>query len=157
MQNYYLNLGGTNMSAFKAQAHMRELVQRLKLSIQGATIKQATDADGLPAIKVEKGADAILVKIKVDGNAGRVDGLGLPQRAYSPHICQLLQDADQTSADSKELKVRLAAAVAKLGMKVEVYEKDLADLPEADAFDISTATLITILPSDEINPLIQSQ
>jgi hypothetical protein len=145
------------MSAFKAQAHMRELVQRLKLSIKDAIIKQAQDADGLPAIRLEKGSDAILVKIKLDGNAGRVDGLGLPQRVYSPHICQLLQDADQSSADSKELKVRLAAAVGKLGMKVEVYERDLADLPQAEDFSTTSATLVAILQSDEINPLIQSQ
>ena len=145
------------MSEFKAQAHMRELVQRLKLSIKGVVIEQAQDADGYPAIRVEKGTDAILVKIKVDGNAGRVDGLGLPQRSYSPHIAQLLQDSDQTDQDAKELKVRLASAVGKLGMKVEVWDRTLATLPAASAFTTTGASLITILPSDEINPLIQSQ
>lgn len=151
------------MSAFKAQAHMRELVQRLKLSIAGATINQSQDADGLPSIRIEKNGEAMCLRIKMDGNASRVDGLGLPQKVYSPHIAEMLQDADQTTADSKLLKLRMAAAVAKLGMKVIAWEIDKADMPVnaqdyGSVADLSTVcTLIDIIPSDEINPLIQSQ
>lgn len=150
------------MSAFKAQAHMRELVQRLKLSLAGAIIDQSQDAEGIPSIRVEKDGEAACLKIKMDGNASRTDGLGLPQRVYSPHIAEMLQDADQTSAASKLLKLRLAAAVAKLGMKVIAWEINKADMP-VNAADFGAAdlaavcTLIDILPSDEINPLIQSQ
>lgn len=147
------------MSVFKAQAHMRELVQRLQLTIKGATIEQATDVDGFPQIRVVYSTEVILAKIMMEPQvAQRVDGLGLPQRAYSPHKAQLLQDADIVTPEAQELKARLAAAVGKMGMKVEVYSQDKADLPaSAAAYDVATATLICVLPSDEINPLIQSQ
>jgi hypothetical protein len=151
------------MSAFKAQAHMRELVQRLKLSLAGATIDQAQDANGLPSIRVEKGTAKACLRIKMDGNAGRVDGLGLPQRVYSPHVAEMLQDSDLTDTDSKQLKLRMAAAVAKLGMKVVVWEIADASIPVnaqdyADVADLSAVCdLVDVLPSDEINPLIQSQ
>lgn len=148
------------MSAFKAQAHMRELVQRLKLSLAGAVIDQSQDAEGLPAIRVAKGSDYVCLKIKMEGNAGRVDGLGLPQRVYSPHIAEMLQDSD--SATSAELKLRMHAAVAKLGMKIIAWEIAEADMPASaaafQAMDLAAdAAKIAELPSDEINPLIQSQ
>lgn len=151
------------MSAFKAQAHMRELVQRLKLSLAGATIDQSQDADGMPSIRIALGGEVACLRIKMDGNASRVDGLGLPQRVYSPHIAEMLQDADQISAESKKLKLRMAAAVAKLGMKVISWEIDKADIPVSAAdfgavADLSVVcTHIDTIPSDEINPLIQSQ
>lgn len=150
------------MSAFKAQATMRELKQRLQLTMPSASFSEAQDADGYPAIKVVLNTEVALAKIAQDGNAGRIDGLGLPQRSYSPHIAELLQDADQTSASSKELKARMTAAMAKLGMKLIIREDAKADLAAATAatFDAAwaaaSATVVT-LPSDEINPLIQSQ
>lgn len=148
------------MSAFKAQAHIRELKQRLQLQMPAAAITEAADADGYMALRVVLSTEIALARVIVDGNAGRVDGLSLPQRSYSPHIAQLLQDADQTSAASKELKARMAAAMSKLGMKLEIREHDKADMPAAasefDA-DWATATAVCTIRSDEINPLTQSQ
>jgi hypothetical protein len=149
------------MSAFKAQAHMRELKQRLQLTMASATITEALDADGLPAIKIELSTEVAFAKIALADNAGRVDGLGLAQRVYSPHIAEMIQDSDQTSAASKELKARLTAAMCKLGMKLAIKEDDKATLAAASAaaFDatFAAATAVVTLPSDEINPLIQSQ
>lgn len=142
---------------------MRELKQRLQLTMPSATITSATDADGYEAIKVVLNTEVALAKVAQDGNAGRVDGLGLPQRAYSPHIAQMLQDSDQTTASSKELKARMAAAMSKLGMKLIIREDVKADLAATTAatFDAEWAATaaqpVVTLPSDEINPLIQSQ
>ncbi len=150
------------MSAFKSQAHMRELKQRLQLTLPSATITEALDSNGYQSLKIVYSTEIALAKVAQDGNAGRVDGLGLAQRSYSPHIAQLLQDSDQTSAASKELKARMVAAMAKLGMKLIIREDVKADLAAASAatFDAAfaaAAATVATLPSDEINPLIQSQ
>jgi hypothetical protein len=142
---------------------MRELKQRLKIAMPTATITSALDADGYEAIKIVYSTEVVLAKIAQDGNAGRTDGLGLPQRSYSPHIAELLQDSDQTSAASKELKARMHAAMGKLGMKLVIREDLKADLAASAASDFDTewaasaAQPVVTLPSDEINPLIQSQ
>ncbi len=138
------------MSEFKAQAHMRELKQRLQLAIAGAVLTDSLDAQGLPALKIEKGGETIHVKISTEGNAGRVDGLGLAQRSYSPHKAQLLQD--DTAAD-KDARAKTLAACAKLGMKLEIYE--IASVPAS--FDLTGATLVSAIASDEIHPLTMSQ
>jgi hypothetical protein len=138
------------MTAFKCQAHSRELSQRLKLSIADLAIEEALDANGMPELKIEKGSEAILVKIETLDNAGRVDGLGLPQRVYSPHKCTILQ-AD--AASDLEVRAKVLAACAKLGMKLMVYEA--AAVPAS--WDLAGATKTAEIASDEINPLTQSQ
>jgi hypothetical protein len=139
------------MANFKAQAHSRELRQRLSLQISGAAITESIDANGYPEVKVVSGSETIFIKITDLGNAGRVDGLGLPQRAYSPHQVQILQDSDTVSDAAARAKV--LAACAKLGMKLELWEK--ATLPAS--FDLTGASLTASIPSDEVNPLTMSQ
>ena len=138
------------MSNFKAQAHERELKQRLALSLAGAVFSESLDADGFPQLSVIRGAETLFIKISALDNAGRVDGLGLPQRVYSPHKCQILQ---ATAAVDAELRAKAFAACAKLGMKLELFE--IALLPPS--FDLTGASLVASIPSDEINPLTQSQ
>jgi hypothetical protein len=138
------------VSQFKAQAHSRELKQRLSLSLSGATFSEALDAAGLPQLKIVKGSETMHVAIILDSNAGRVDGLGLPQRVYSPHICQMLQD---DAASDLEMRAKVLAACAKLGMKLEVWE--IATVPAS--FDLTGATKTATIASDEINPLTVSQ
>ena len=152
------------MSAFKAQATMRELLQRVSLQLPSATITQAQDSNGLPAAAISYGAfpEVLMVKINLDGNAGRVDGLGLAQRVYSPHIAQTIQDSDRTSADSKVLKARMDCILAKLGMKLDIHEDTAAHIAASsangfDALYTGTSTELVTIRSDEINPLTQSQ
>lgn len=150
------------MSVFKAQATMRELKQRLQLTMPSAVLTDAQDANGYPAVKVLYQAETALAKIAQDGNAGRVDGLNLPQQSYSPHIAELLQDNDQTSVPAAELKSRMAAAMGKLGMKLIIKADTQANLNTAgaagfDAAFVAAPDSVATLRSDEINPLIQSQ
>lgn len=138
------------MANFKAQAHMRELKQRLSLSIAAASFQDAIDANGNPSMKVVSGAESIWIHIEDVGNAGRVDGLGLAQRAYSPHKVQLLRASAASDMAARE---KCVAACAKLGMKMEIWEE--AVVPAS--FDLSAATKIVEIRSDEINPLTSSQ
>jgi hypothetical protein len=139
------------MSEFKAQAHARELKQRLQLSVSDATLSDSLDESGLPVVKLEKGSESIFVKISLADNAGRVDGLGLPQRVYSPHIAQVLQE-ESAAATELETRAKVLAACAKLGMKLEVWEA-----AGPTSFDLSGATKIATIASDEIHPLVMSQ
>ena len=148
------------MSAFKAQATMRELKQRLQLLMPTATIQDALDADGFPAITVTYSTEKAAAKIITDGNAGRVDGLGLPQRSYSPHIAEMIQDSDQVTQASKELKIKMVSAMSLLGMKLYIKEEIKANIDTTPAnfdADFAASTDLVKLPSDAINPLIQSQ
>jgi hypothetical protein len=173
------------MSVFKAQATMRELVQRLQLIMPAATItttyNSATDTltqpvptltspPGTPSIAVIYNAEYALAEILLDTNAGRVDGLNLPQQVYSPHIAELIQDSDQTSAAAATLKAIMQYSLAKLGMKVIIATNTQANIIAAltlnggtqlpgSGFDtlFGTSTILLTLRSDEINPLIQSQ
>jgi hypothetical protein len=138
------------MSNFKAQAHMRELKQRLSLSLSGAVFTDALDVDGFPSMHVSRLGESISIKITALGNAGRVDGLGLPQRVYSPHECQLLQAV--TPADYAT-RFAIIAACGKLGMKLEIWQID----PAPSSFDLTGASKVAEIKSDEVNPMTQSQ
>jgi hypothetical protein len=149
------------MSVFKAQATMIELKQRLQLQLPSATISDAQDANGFPMLLIVSSTEIASAKIVTDGNAGRVDGLGLAQASYSPHIAQLLQDSDQTTDASAELKARMAAAMSKLGMKMIIKSDVKANLPASAAgHDVAYAAApntVATIRSNEINPLTQSQ
>lgn len=138
------------MAQFKSQAHARELKQRLSLLVSGLSISEDVDSNGMESLKLVKGSETIFIKIDVSDNAGRVDGLGLPQRVYSPHICKILRDDTPSDLALREIVV---AACAKLGMKLEIYE--IAILPSS--FDLTGANLIVSIPSDEIHGLTLSQ
>lgn len=162
------------MSAFTAQAKVRELTQRLQLLMPTAVITQALDANGYPAINVAYNTAVAQTKVLQDpaqsatdpliggvpGPAYRVNGLGLAQTAYSPHVIELLQDSDQTDADSQSLKARMHQALGKMGLKIFISQATQATILAAPIASFDTtfaaaAALITI-PSDEINPMIQS-
>jgi hypothetical protein len=164
---------------------MRELVQRLQLIMPTATINITynsvsdtlttpvpvlTSPAGTPSVAVIYNAEYALAEILLDTNAGRVDGLNLPQQVYSPHIAELIQDSDQNTAAAATLKAIMQYSLAKLGMKVYIATNTQANIIAAltlnggtalpgSGFDTlwTTSTPLLTLRSDEINPLIQSQ
>lgn len=165
------------MSIFKAIAHARELKQRAIM--QGFNVVDSFDADGYPVLDLEGACGArierILVKLMVrPDEAQHVDGLGLPQRAYSPHQCQIIVGALEISskvagggtapadlATAKGWRAKADSMVAKLGMKVSEYYSINADNDTPIANDFATlfagATLFVEIPADELNPVLSSQ
>lgn len=146
------------MSLFKAQAHMRELRQRLSLSIPAATFVDDLDANSMPILVVSHASEKQFIKIETLDNAGRVDALGLPQRVYSPHKCSLIREATATPPADILGREIVSAAIAKLGMEIDIYEgtgvKTAANYAAAEAL---APTVTVKIRSDEINPLTQSQ
>jgi|NOAtaT_7_FD_contig_31_6078651_length_963_multi_3_in_0_out_0_3 hypothetical protein len=146
------------MSLFKASAHARELKQRLKLLLPNATISESLDTNSMPILKISVNAENQFIKIETDDNAGRVDGLGLSQRVYSPHVASIVQESDAPAgAEESEARIKCISSIGKLGMKVSVWTGSGAGA-ETSYDDAKTASsLVTTLPSDEINPLTMSQ
>lgn len=141
------------MSVFKAQAHRRALKQNLSLTESGAIFTESDDTDGMPLLKIEKGGETIFAKFAVAGNAGRVDGLGLAQRAYSPHECYMLQ-SDAANGVDFELRARVLANCANFGMALFIYE-DSAGQPAS--YSLAGKTLLAKIKADPFQPIMQSQ
>jgi hypothetical protein len=172
------------MSAFTAQAKMTELMQRLQLQMPTAVLTESYDTSGFPQLVItlvntDASTDTALIKVLVDPaenlptqvpwgsgfDAGRQDGLGLPQRLYSPHIVEIVQDSDQAVSAAVILKARTLAATSRMGLKLIVCADTLAHITaEAlvmSTFDTYFAALAVAGPavtirSDEINPMTQS-
>jgi hypothetical protein len=142
------------MSLFKAQAHMRELKQRLQLSMASAVFTDSFDTNSMPIEQVVNAGETNFIKIEVDATAAsaRVDGLGLAQQVYSPHKVTILRSTPAGAADYAT-RERIVAACAKLGMKLDIYEQT----GQPSSYNLAGATLVVELRSDEINPLTQSQ
>ncbi|HSV26692.1 MAG TPA: hypothetical protein VLH60_02260 [Sedimentisphaerales bacterium] len=149
------------MSVFKAQAVARELKQRLAL--QGLVVTESADAAKFPILSIVAAAEQLHVKIEMlPDPAAHVDGIGLPQRLYSPHMATLIESilpsgalpADQTA--SLIVRERVFAAVAKLGMKIALRVIDGAVSPDY-ATALAASALATEIRSDEIHGLTMSQ
>jgi hypothetical protein len=140
------------MSAFKAQAMARNLVQRLKAQVAPTlTVTQTLDANSMPIIKLEKGSESIFIKIEVEANAsGGVNAVGVSQEKYSPHSVTLLRDAVAADADLRE---KATSEALKLGSKLSLYE--VAAMPSS--YDLTGASLIAVIPSDPYNALTLSE
>ncbi len=151
---------------FKSLALSRDLIVRLKN--RGLTIlAQTQDADGFPVAQISGGSDdAIWLHITTDfadsEAQGKVDGLGLDQRVYAPHLVTILKEAVSadaaTSAYQNALTV-LLMEVATLGTAVKVYSNagGVADsVGEAASFAAAQAAadvLATDYRSNDIHPL----
>lgn len=146
------------MSAFKAQAMMRELKQSLELLVPGLSIEEGTDASFFPLLRAAKGGESLFVKIEMLPDlAGHKDGLDLPQRIYSPHKITIERDAVMVEAAFKEI---VSSECVKLGSKVSIYEKaGVAASTDLTGFNLTGATLVVELKVDMTmaNPLVNSQ
>lgn len=136
-------------TAFKAQAMARRFKQQVALVVSGLTLTESFDSSNYPIEKVVKGAEIVWVKIESRGNAGRVDGLGLPQRAYSPHKVIILRSSTATDVAVREACM---AEAVRLGTLVEIWEA--ATVP---AYDLSSAVLVASMPNDPVHGLTNAQ
>lgn len=142
------------MTAFKAQAMAQRLKQQLPQVVAGVTVVLSVDVNGFPTLACTVSAETVFVKITDQGNAGRVDGIGMPQRAYSPHKVQILRESVAGSVTPSQYPLREAVVgeSVKLGSLVEIWEVEAPT-----SFDLTSATLIVSLPMDPINKLTNGQ
>lgn len=139
------------MTAFKAQASMREYKQQLKLSVAVAFV-DSIDANQYPSVRMTgPSSEIIWAHIETFGNADRVNSVGLAQPSYSPHKIQLLLDAD--TINNLAFRYRAIAEAARLGMKTEIYQ--INSLPSV--WDLTGATLVATINPDPINKLTNVQ
>lgn len=147
---------------FKSQALARDLAVRLKNRGVAAAVSEDLDADRFPIIKLTDGSgDFVWIHIATDYERqeedGSVDGLGLAQRTYTPHVINVLKEVFATSSASIETLASLAVAeCAKLGTKVVLRDgtavKAAANFAAADA---AATNVAATYESDDINPLTQ--
>ena len=104
---------------FAAQALSRKLKENLDLSLSGDAYSESLDANGYPMLKLVVNSEAFFAKIEPIEPSGMVDGLGLPQRQYSPHKITLILDP---AATGKAVHYKFIAKATALGMKVSIYE-----------------------------------
>jgi hypothetical protein len=115
------------VSLFKAQAHMRDLTQRLQILLPTATITQYLDPQGFPYINVSNTVSAstdsewIYITTEPDPS-NHVNSLGLPQTLYSPHECQIYREAQATAPTYQGERNQVLAQASLMGMKVIVQE-----------------------------------
>lgn len=165
------------MSLFKAQAHSRDLVQRLQILLPSATITQFLDSLGFPYFSITNASETQWVYTTTEYSAqtgapvgsdpaggtgptpsNHVDGLGLPQRIYSPHQCQIYREASATPPADQNGRNQVQSQASLMGMKLLIWEgtgvKSTTTLAAAQA---AATTFVSDVPSDYINPLTQSQ
>ena len=145
-----------SQTCFKAQAMARRFKQQMEISIAGMSIAESFDADGYPVLTVSGGTDTLYVFVQNRGNAGRVDALGLPQRAYSPHKVVILREDIASTEVPVDLALRekVTAEAVKLGAKVEIWERE--DVTTLGAVMTGAAMLVEIDP-DPVHRLTNSQ
>jgi hypothetical protein len=125
------------MTNQKMELTAQSLVERLNLRL-------ATAADPVPAAKSftpdgAGGQDTVVTLTFGAGNnsikaivrfatypapaSGALDGLGLPQRVYSPHIAKVIFDRNVAGVTYTQ-KFALLGELFRVGMRVELYTKD---------------------------------
>jgi hypothetical protein len=144
------------MTYFTAQAQMRGLKERLDLTVAGELYKESLDANGFPILEMSKNGEKSFLKIAMIEPSGHVDGFGLVQRQYSPHMATLVKE-ETASLVEIEASFKFLAQAAKLGMKVEIWEG--AGAGAAADFDAALAlsTKVAVLPANEIYGMTLSQ
>lgn len=149
---------------FKAQAMARDLEVRLKNRIAGITTTAGLDPDRFPTLEVSVGAKSVWIRIRTDGDRsaadGHVDGLGMDQRVYSPHLTEMLREAAATppAAATNNMIAQVLAELGKNGTKLVVREgTGVEDTTTWATADAAATTTTSTIRSDDINPLTAQQ
>jgi len=146
---------------FKSQALSRDLAVRLK-NRGVSVVSEDVDSDGFPIIKCEDvNSKFAWIHIQTDyerqEGAGQVDGLGLPQRTYAPHVVEVLKEVFLTSsAEEEALATVIVAECAKLGTKLTVRSGTAVNAAATWTLADSAADVdVAIYESSDINPLTE--
>lgn len=97
------------MTAFKAQAMIRDLQERLQgLLPAAATYATAYDSNFNPTIAITNAGETVYINIQPIANQGRVDSVGNSQQSYSPHVVTLLELTTVTDLNTRNIALNAA-------------------------------------------------
>lgn len=147
---------------FKSQALSRDLAVRLK-NRGVSVVSEDVDSDGFPIIKCDDGTgDSVWIHIQTDyqrqEDAGQVDGLGLPQRTYAPHVVEVLKEETGAlyTATIDALATIVIAEASKLGTKLSVRAgAGVAAALTWTAADMAAGDVVATYESSDTNPLTE--
>ncbi|WNM70325.1 hypothetical protein [Myxococcus phage Mx1] len=141
----------------KATVIARQLAEDFKIR-SGLVVTTGLDADANPLIKVgaqTAGSQSALIRLK-QVESIQTDGIGLPQRVYTPHVIQVVLETS-TIANVPLFTIanlsRLMLDVTKFSTKVEIYMS--ANGNSVGVEDIVAANLKVTL-DDLYHPLTSS-
>ncbi len=125
-------------STAKANSIIRQLAEDLALRLSSLAVTAGYDASGNPQITVGAGTtttQSAYIRC-IPESTIQVDGLGLTQRVYTPHIIQIVLEefttATLTYLSAANMMLLLGEAL-KHGTKVELYLSPNADVVWLDA------------------------
>jgi hypothetical protein len=146
---------------FKSIAIQRDLEVRLKNRIASLTVSSDTDSSSFPISRLSTGTDeGIYIRTRTDSDTsdamGKIDGLGLTQTVYAPHIMEILTETAASTSDAiDQLTQKTLAEISKQGTKVRVVRvagSSLDAYATAEA-DLDAAADSYEIRSDDIHPL----
>jgi hypothetical protein len=118
----------------KVELTVQALVERLNMRFSAlgnaAVAAAAYDANTDKYVTIIAGAGnnsmKAIVKFETAPVAlsGATDGLGLPQRVYSPHIAKVLFEVNAAAPITRLQEFVVLGEVFRIGMKAEFYNKD---------------------------------
>lgn len=141
------------IAPFKAQALMRDLKQRLELSIPSVSFEENLDSSYYPILKVSSASESIFIKIEPVAT-DRIDAIGLPQTVYAPHKTIILEKEDGAGIDSA-LRIQVLSQCVRSFTEVLVYQIAAANFPSQ--YDLTGASLIATVKADVIHGINAQQ
>lgn len=133
----------------KAIALARSIASELRLRQSALAVAESFDSDGSPLVKLGTGsigAAGGLIKVRPQDWPLAKDILGLTASIYSPHVIQLVTEANYEGATDNVLDINTPAVLLLLlgealskGCRVEWYQSANGNAP--DASDITSGNL----------------
>jgi hypothetical protein len=157
-------------TTYKAQAIAHQLADWLKARLNGTPanlVEGFSSADQNPYILINDGSPATLeanfvIKVMPIAWPTAQDILGLAQIQYTPHVIQLVTEADTTAGAAADPFTRaqlmnVLGQIQQMGTQVEWYETAAGTVPTLTLLENGTATLKSTWNPDLYRPLISNQ
>lgn len=115
--------------SFKAQELAHNLASELAVRMTGLTVSESFDSNGDPVISIgalTAGSRSAIIRVKAIDWPLAKDVLGLASTIYTPHVMQLLTEANPTAGAGADILtaqdvLTLLGTICKRGTLVERY------------------------------------